>query len=157
MIVDVIFSGLPRLSIGIFLILLLYGAIPIKNTNSLISRHPNLMKIIAYILVISGSYTLINGFINLPDNQELEWSETDRKSMIKQCYDGSGALRDQYPELTHEYCTCAVKEITTKLKKNDYLNVQKQGKDAQLKYEYNVAKYCYFRYVKAMERAKQGK
>jgi hypothetical protein len=157
MIVDVIFSGLPRLAIGVFMLLLLYGAIPVKNTGSLISRKPNLMKIIAFVLVVSGSYTLVSGFMNSADNQEFEWTETDKKSMIKQCFDGSGTLRDQYPKLTHEYCSCAVTEITTKLKKKDYLKVQKQGKDAQLKYEYNVAKYCYFRYVKAMERAKQGK
>jgi hypothetical protein len=152
--IDFLNSGILHLVIGIFLVLKLYGTKP-KNPNSLLHKYPTGMKLGAFALVIHGTYTLIAGFLNLGENSNSNWTAADQEIMVQQCIKASKTTHDEYPELVDEYCNCAIKEITTKFNKKDYLEIAKQGPEALQKYEYPAIRYCYYRLTKAIEQEKQ--
>lgn len=129
-----------------------------KNTDSpflsFTKKHPWI--IIPFVLLMgSVLFYQIKGMW-MKKKSETEWQERDFKDMVSQCILDSKDIAIKYPELTKEYCSCSIKQIQTKFRKDEYNATLSKTIEEQKSINLPVIQSCLNEYQNKI-RAEEGK
>ncbi len=122
--------GLTSFLLGLYLLLYSFRLYKHKhNTEEQKERYEKslekfgtLMKVCSIILILKGSYDLINPDPNRyrVGNRNSEWTSEDRIILIKNCMRDAGPTATNYPQITKDYCDCSMDKIMKAMIKDQY-------------------------------------
>ena len=135
--------GLTSFLIGLYLFLFSFRLYKPKHKTDeqkerygkSLEKFGTLMKVCSVILILKGSYDLIN-----PDpdryrvgNRNSEWTAEDRAILIKNCMREAGPTAANYPQITKEYCDCSMDKIMKAMTKDQYEKNLTKPQEEQIK------------------------
>lgn len=92
------------------------------------------------VLLIAAKY-----FYNV-QSKKYQWTEQDRSLLIEKCKLDVGSFAIRFPDLTEEYCTCAIDSIMAHFEKADYLRIESKDFEDKIDYFRPVILDCYNHY-----------
>lgn len=111
---------------GIILFIIIYPNLKNQNNEKAESwsqRHPKLLIILSFVLVLSGAYDLVIKDASRYDFKTEatgEWIDSDRKALIVACLRDAKDTATKYPELTSKYCECSTDKIMGQMGREEY-------------------------------------
>ena len=135
--------GLTSFLIGLYLFLFSFRLYKPKHKTDeqkeryekSLEKFGTLMKVCSVILILKGSYDLIN-----PDpdryrvgNRNSEWTAEDRAILIKNCMRDAGPTAANYPQITKQYCDCSMDKIMKAMTKDQYEKSLLKPQEEQIK------------------------
>ncbi len=134
--------GLTSLVAGLYLFLLSFNLYKPKyktdtqlGIKRILEKYNTIARICSVILIIKGSYDLINpnhkGY-SLGDKKTTEWAKGDRETLIQICISRVKPTSN-YSKITTEYCECSTNKVIEKISKKEYKYYASQSEEIQKK------------------------
>lgn len=98
---------------------------------------------IIVLIIIVSSYGIYSGIVSLEHEAINEnWQTKDFRFLVDKCVKDVGAASKKYPELTTQYCNCAVRNIQDNFRKSEYLDISNKQSEEQLDVLFPVISNC---------------
>jgi len=115
---------LPNILGGVMLLCGIYGSLvafglfdpKYHSDKKKIRFRTPLMKVCCIFLIFIG----VRDTFKEREKSNIEWTKEDRELLIKNCKEGSKSTGIKYPQITKDYCECAMDKLMKSISKENY-------------------------------------
>jgi len=130
--------------IGVWMFMLSYGIHlpPIKNDDvrkkfdEWVLKYGKVMRISSIVLIVIGLvqiFFLPGVFMHSSVNKEMtEWTDKNKQLFVNNCIESAVTMKKKYPEMTHQYCECALQKIMDSMNYEEYVSTLNKTKEEQM-------------------------
>lgn len=137
--------------IGIWVFMLSFGIHlpPVKNEvlrkkfDKWAKEYGNLMRVWSFIMIVVSVLSFPDFFSNSDVNKTvIGWTSTEKKLFVSNCIESAITMKKKYPEITHQYCECALQKIMDSMTYEEYFSTLDKTKEEQTKIVVPILRDC---------------